>query len=354
MDKPRSAGDDAALYVVCDPVNWQVLEAALRTTFEKTVITPQSEKLFEVFWVAPDQFNTYATRGNLVILGILNQEGEINAQVGNMLAEQVKQKVIEGSAFYFTKESPWAKGQLLVVLADTSPELLAAKLASNKSLLYNIFYDRLVESQKIEMFALNEQTELSEKFLQQFGWSLRVQHDYQIQYQRPDNRFVMLRRSMPGIERWLFVHWIEDADPGWIDKAWVSKTRDKLTAKFYENDRVEPDYLEAGNVMFAGHPAYLVKGLWTNDQKVAGGPFRNYAFYDANSDRIYMVDIAVYHPSGKLRLSWAASRTIRRWMPANCIWSISTSMPTSLSSPHTGHQKRPRNLQKMPRTTATK
>jgi hypothetical protein len=84
-----------------------------------------------------------------------------------------------------------------------------------------------------------------------------------------------------------------------INKEWVINTRNRLTSKFYEKDRVEDHFLENANVMFAGRPAYLVKGLWANDEKVTGGPFRNYSFYDSDSKRIYMVDTAVWHPSGE-------------------------------------------------------
>jgi hypothetical protein len=128
---------------------------------------------------------------------------------------------------------------------------------------------------------------------------LRIQHDYLIEFKRPQSRFLMLRRSLPGTERWLFVHWIEDGDPSMINQDWVVNTRNKLTEKFYEKDKVEEEYIEYGNTMFAGRPAYLVSGLWSNDEKVTGGPFRNYTFYDSGTRRIYMVDIAVWHPSGE-------------------------------------------------------
>ncbi len=36
--------------------------------------------------------------------------------------------------------------------------------------------------------------------------------------------------------------------------------------------------------------------LWENEDKVAGGPFKNYTFYDSLSRRIYMIDLAVYAP----------------------------------------------------------
>ena len=58
-------------------------------------------------------------------------------------------------------------------------------------------------------------------------------------------------------------------------------------------------YTDARNVEFLGRPAVVLEGLWENDEKMAGGPFRNYTFYDKESGRIYQIDIAVYYPAGK-------------------------------------------------------
>ncbi|RMF65834.1 MAG: DUF4837 family protein [Calditrichaeota bacterium] len=297
--KTRGFGEGTELYVIADKENWKALEPTLREVFEHVVETPQPEKVFEVFWVPPERFNEFATRKNLVIIGTLNSQGEIDQKVAGMLSAGVKQKVLSGSAFVFPKKDPWAKNQLLVVLASPTPQDLEAKLKENKDYLYGLFETKLVEETTQQMYKTLEQKDLSEKLLKNYGWTLRVQHDYFINTERKQDRFVMLRRSLADRERWLFVHWIEDGDPSVIDQDWVVKTRNKLTAKFYEGDRINPDHVESKEVEFAGRPALLVQGLWENEQKMAGGPFRTYAFYDEESGRIYLVDIAVFHPAGK-------------------------------------------------------
>ncbi|MFQ5435205.1 MAG: DUF4837 family protein [Anaerolineae bacterium] len=104
---------------------------------------------------------------------------------------------------------------------------------------------------------------------------------------------------MPGRERWLFVHWIDDGDSSQINDEWAIQTRNKLTRKFYQNDYIDEKNTAAKRVNFLNRPAVMLEGLWANDENVAGGPFRNYTFYDEASGRIYMIDIAVFFPGGE-------------------------------------------------------
>ena len=113
----------------------------------------------------------------------------------------------------FPKENPWAKKQLLVVLASTGFSELQEKLQANKEYLYQLFKKKVLDETNAQMFSQLEQTELSDMLLEDYGWSLRIQHDYIINIERVQDRFVMLRRSLPGRERWLFVHWIDNGEP---------------------------------------------------------------------------------------------------------------------------------------------
>lgn len=296
--KPPASGEDNQLFVVSDSDNWAALEGSIKDVFEKVIKTPQPEKLFEVHWVPPEKFSQFATRKNIAIVGILNAEGEINEKVSNMLSPEVKAKVADGSAFVFPKENPWAEKQLLVVLASTGFAELQEKLQDNKDYLYQLFEKKVLDETNAQMFSQLEQTELSDKLLEDYGWSLRIQHDYFINIERVQDRFVMLRRSLPGRERWLFVHWIEDGNPNIINEEWAMNTRDKLTTKFYENDFIDRKHTASEEVDFLDRPALRLEGLWGNDEKIAGGPFRNYTFYDEQSGRIYMIDVAVWFPRG--------------------------------------------------------
>lgn len=296
--KPASVGGDTELYIVADAKDWEFLEPTLRDVFERVIETPQPERVFAAYRVSSEDFAEFATRKNLIILGTLDSPGELTQEIENMLSPEVRQRVEAGTAFVFPKKDAWADEQLLVVLVSNTLPELRDKLLENKEFLYDLFNNKLIEETTEQMFKQLEQTELERELLNKYGWTIRIQHDYIVNIERPQNRFVMLRRSLPGSERWLFVHWIDEGDASVISESWAIKTRNRLTKKFYENDRINEDYTHSKEIEFLGRPAVMLEGLWENVQKVIGGPFRNYSFYDLTSQRIYMVDIAVFFPGG--------------------------------------------------------
>ncbi len=304
--KPKSYGEGLQIFVVADAPTWEALQAPLRAVFEHSYFTPREEILFRLNWTPPEKFSEVAIRKNLLLVGLLGAEGEISGKVENMLSAAVKSRVEEGTAFVFPKEDPWSKGQHLLVLAGNSPEQLSAKLKNNANYLYSIFYERLRAATADKMFKKLEQKDVSEELLEKYGWTIRVQHDYFINIQRQDENFLMIRRSLSGRERWLFVNWIENGDSSLIDENWLIARRNAMTKKFYQGDvayeNEHNNYRRVTNVEFAGRPALQIEGLWVNDQDLAkgtGGPFRTYSFYDKGSGRIYIIDIAVWFPQGE-------------------------------------------------------
>ncbi|MCG8604111.1 DUF4837 family protein, partial [bacterium] len=202
--KPTGFGTDTQLFVVADSTNWLEMEETIREVFERTIRTPQPENVFEVQWVPPRLWGQYATRRNLVITGLLQSDGQIDTTVANMLAPQVRSKVEDGTAFFFPKENQWAEKQLLMILVSTTFDELKTKLLENKHQLYGYFEKKLLDETRAEMYEYLEQEDIANKFLEKYGWTMRVQHDYFLNTDREQDRFVMLRRSLPERERWLF------------------------------------------------------------------------------------------------------------------------------------------------------
>lgn len=295
--KPDSQGEITDIYVIADSTDWKVLEPALKEVFQKVIVTPQPEFVFELIWVSPENLGAHARKKNIILAGALQSESSVVSKVG--LSSEVKTRVAEGTAFAFPKPDQWAKSQLLLVLVSNTLAELEEKLLANKDFLYGLFEKRLLDETIRVMYSRLEQIEVEKELVQKFGWMVRVQHDYIINIERPQDRFVMLRRSLPGRERWLFVHWIDDGDSSIITPQWAVNTRNRLTEKFYEGDRINLQYTKADTIDFLGRRVLMLQGLWENGAKIIGGPFRNYSFYDADSRRVYMIDAAVLYPAGE-------------------------------------------------------
>lgn len=297
LQKPESLGDSTDIYVIADSSDWAFLQPTLIEVFQKEILTPQPEKVFELIWAPPDNFGEHAKKKNIILAGALQSQDGVISRVG--LSSEVKARVAAGTAFVFPKRDQWAKNQLLLVLVSNTLAELQDKMLDNKQFLYDLFKKKLIDETLEEMYSRLEQVKLEEELLEKFGWMVRVQHDYIINIERSQDRFVMLRRSLPGRERWLFVHWIDNGDSSQISKEWAINTRNRLTAKFYEGDRINEEYTKSDTIDFLGRRALKLEGLWENEEKVFGGPFRNYSFYDAASKRIYMIDAAVLYPGGE-------------------------------------------------------
>ena len=64
-----------------------------------------------------------------------------------------------------------------------------------------------------------EKKDIEGKFLRDYGWVIYVQADFVVALNKPEDKFVWLRRS-PGsdMERWIFIHWIDNATPDYLTR----------------------------------------------------------------------------------------------------------------------------------------
>ncbi len=114
------------------------------------------------------------------------------------------------------------------------------------------------------------------------GWAFFVQQD----------SIFALAKHYP--DRFFFVY-MEPA-PRTLDPWTLLDLRDRITEVYYEGDYVLRDTatlrFERGE--FLGQPAQIVYGVWQNDRRVLGGPFKSIAFNYNN--RFFLVDIGVFAP----------------------------------------------------------
>lgn len=311
--KRGAVGEETDVMVVADSTIFAGLQAELAAAIEQTRLTPQPEKQFTIKYLDPLDLSRATVRHYIIMIGLLNSSDKTSKQVYSMLSEPLLQQVRTGESFVFQKQSPWAEEQLLLVLVGQDLETLRQKIAENRKYLFDILQRDLFARTEKQVYSHYEQTDMERKLLQDFGWTLRVQHDYHLYGRDKEGKFVCLRRTSP--ERWLFVHWVDTPDEQIITKEWVVSRRKAIGSRYYEGDTIVDSLLITRETEFAGRWALQLEGLWENDEKVAGGPFTTYAFYDANARRAYLVDYAVFAPGQRkepfLRQLEVMARTFR-------------------------------------------
>ncbi len=293
--KPRGWWNEGVIAVMADSTDWEMLQGTLRSTFERVVRTPQIEKMYSVKYVTKPEFSRYTEYRHLVLVATLESHGEIGKIVERVVADpEIRKGVEEGRYYFFTQRGQWAKDQLMVILVAKDIPALRQQLNTNSQFIYDIFDTDFKERVREEMFERGEKKDLENTLMTSHGWRVRLQRDYYLVQNLPAEGFCWFRRLLP--ERWLFVRWIDGGDTTMLNTEWVVGERNRIGAEYYGADRIASQYFFSHRSTFLGREAQITTGLWENETKIAGGPFKNYTFYDPLQRRIYMVDIAVFAP----------------------------------------------------------
>lgn len=290
----ESVGDEKEIIVFADSSNYAALQTELGQAFEREISTPAPEKLFELQWRPLAHISSFAYKPRLILLGTAEGKDPASQRIRELLDERQREKVARGESYLFKTDEPWRRQQRLLILTALTLDTLRQHIAAHREELFELFDAPLTERLRAQLYSRMEQTELSKRILRDYGWSFRIPHDYFIFKEIPQENFLMLRRTNP--ERWLFVTWKGAVHFQGINVDSLIVWRNVIGRKFYENDRVaaaEHDVLQAD---FAGHSALQLSGLWENEEKIGGGPFRAWAFYEEDSKRIFLIDIAVFAP----------------------------------------------------------
>lgn len=297
-------GLEDEIYVIADSLEYEELRMAFESTFEKVIYTPQPEKLFTLKRVSLNEIEKYKTRKNIIIVAPMNSNSVASQFIQAIVDTAIKSQIMSNQMSQVIKYNLWAKKQLVVVLsAPDMQELEFNILKKSDNLLYafqKISDERLYESLYNAHY---EQKEIEGKLLKEHSWVIYVQADFSLAMNKPEDNFVWLRRSPNSdMERWIFIHWLNDATPAYLNADSIRSIRNKITNKYYRTSDdqsyvvIGEEYLTTNEVNFKGRYALLTQGLWELNTKGMGGPFINYTFFDEKTRRLYMVDGSIYAP----------------------------------------------------------
>lgn len=313
--RPDAVGPEGVVTVVIDSTLWEgTVGDALRASLGEYLGTlPAPERRFELQQVEIDsqrQLEQLQSRKNLVFVGPLADSSNVSNFLRARLPEDALQRVLTGDEVVYAKRPDlWRQRQMVVYLAAAEPDGLVDAIQARAADLVDAFDDVTRQRMTIDMFEKGRQEDLEERLLEEYGFTVNVQHDYFVAVDTTD--FVWLRRVLTDTWRSMFIHFEEDANPGLLSPEWIYATRDSLTreylqgnvAGFVQIDRRRP--LETETIEFLGHFGFETRGLWhmvgpDGEGNIVpygmGGPFVNYTFYDQESGRVYMIDGMVFAP----------------------------------------------------------
>ncbi|HMN18334.1 MAG TPA: DUF4837 family protein [Ignavibacteriaceae bacterium] len=303
VQKPATGFEDE-IYIVADSTEYEELKLALQSVFEVEINTPLPEKLFTLHRISSNQIDKAQRKKNIVIVAPLNSGSYTSQYIKSITDKEVQQKLETDNDFILSKYDLWARGQLVTILSASNMQELEFKILRNKDNLLFAYQKESDKRLKESLYSPKyERKAIEGLLLRDYGWMVYVQADFKLAKNDKEDKFVWLRRS-PGsdMERWIFVHWIDDATPEYLNADSIKSIRNRLTEKFYQTADdsayvvIADSFYTTSEVNFNNRYALYTQGLWELNIKGMGGPFINYTFYDEKSRRLYMLDGSIYAP----------------------------------------------------------
>lgn len=303
--KLNATGQADEIIVFADSLVWQALQPVVSEVFQDTIYTPLPEPWFTLRREPFERYSEFETHKNRIVLGTLDGQGPVSDFIRASLAPEVRTMVEQGKEYVFNKYDSKRRFQLLMFLVGTDTLSLRSAMKTRAvDLLY--YFRKLALERERELIGEDRKyhkQDIEWRLLESYGWTMWVQNDYFVARDSAQSNFVWLRRANPSdIERWIFVHWIDNFDPKMLNEKFVYRLRDSLTQKFMrtvsDSEWVEiaPFNLVTERETFLNRFALVTRGNWRFSDKSGGGPFLNYSMYDDSSRRFYMLDASIFAP----------------------------------------------------------
>ncbi|MCF6268710.1 MAG: DUF4837 family protein [Melioribacteraceae bacterium] len=297
-------GDD--IIVIADSSLYYELEAEMLHVFEKIIYTPQAENLFNLQRENFRKLRKLQNRKNIIILGVLDSDDNTSKYIKATLDSSVTELVKNNEESFINKNNLWAKDQLVMFLISNSVEELKKNiLKKNEELLYSF---RQASNQRLfsKLYKPNlELKKMKADIFSKYDWTLYIQPAVNLAISDSANNFVWLRSGRnTDLERWMFVHWIENANAKYLNNDSLIDIRNRITQKYFRvsDDSVYVDIAfgmskpMVSQANFNGRYALMSQGFWKFSDKSGGGPFISYSFLDKKNNRFYMIDASIYAP----------------------------------------------------------
>jgi len=245
---------------------------------------PQKEGLFS-FMLAPDtlieQFNKYHT---LILYGSLQDEF-----IDILLDSKAKETTKTDTFTLFKLDDVWAKGQLVIILAVSSPNYIQQAMNKYQNLISKIleenYYTRIKDNHYSK--ALDKKVK---KILRKYGITFDVGKGWLIDSTYKDENFIFIHAHFPDRSIFFYKEAIDEE----LTSSFMLDKRDSLTKRYYNGDYLLRDLTSPEKIEFKGMTGLRMKGVWQNDSLVAGGPFISY--FLTKNDTLYVIDGMLFNP----------------------------------------------------------
>jgi hypothetical protein len=291
-----AGGERDVIVVLAQDSEWARSEEVLRKALEREVYTPNREKIYELMHGQPEMLSSYIYAKNLILIGDIGSSTEASNLIETLLTEEALAKVKRNEAYIFEKENPWAFAQYLMVIASPGEPGAAEIVEKNSDLIFQFFENASHKRAKWLIYSGGREHDRERALQKKAHVSMELPIGFYMKELDTVETFATFVRKFPY--RLISIGW-SDTLLEVLSLEDACRKRDSIATRYFEKDSVVKDQTEGRQVDFLGRKAYKIEGIWENNEKVMGGPFRTYFFNDTLHDRSYFIDIHVFAPGKK-------------------------------------------------------
>lgn len=327
-----SIGAIDEVIVVMDSTQWSSETAmAIEETFGKGIETlpgyePTYRLIFRDFR-SNSELDDLRRHKNLIFAAPIDDNTNVASLIRAILSDEIETRVRQDESFAFPIPDRWVRDQWVLILTSTDDDALSEKIVNSEKSLVGNLLEREFIRRKNEVFRRGEQVAISDSLWQNYGWKVRMQHDY-IWTIREDNAAVF-RRYLAENDRWILAWWQDNvSNIDFINDQWINATRDSLLQTYIQGERegsyVTTEYRRAvitENVVRDDRIiGFETLGTWRMTNDFMGGPFVNFFYYDPETERLFMIEYGQFAPSVGKRRFVRQFRAMGRTFESDSTW----------------------------------
>lgn len=274
------------------------------------MVRPESR--FRVEPIPIDLFEANRDWKAIAVLTDLSAPGFLAEAVTHLISAEQRAAMAARDVDFRLIENAWAKGQCVLLVHAKSSLALSAFLEQSGTNLARNFDEALQVAIGPAVLAGGEDKNMEAYVRRNYGFDIGIPRGY-MTGEDAEGRVVRLYRVISGEPaRYVLIHWMPLSErPNSFGE--LLTLRNRLGETYYQGDHVLEERTEIREGTFQNEPAWVIQGVWQNDNFYIGGPFRTFAF--ERGDRYFLLDVAVYNPPGSklpyLRETLAIARTFR-------------------------------------------
>lgn len=288
-----AAGNDDVIIVIAEENNWNVTQDYLNETFAKPIYTPQKEQLYTLKWVEPGEFETYRMYKNVILISQFEVSSTLTPLLKTTVSDSALTRIRNTPGTYYSRRNAYADGQELMIIVGKSDGDVQSRIRLNETEMLAIMESQTAKRLTSFIYRIGEQTKLADAYFKQYGWYMRLMHDYLELKNDPDQQVVWLGRDYPY--RWIVVYSIPAPDTFDLPVA-GKQMLENVYGKLIPEVKLSMTYFTMQESWLNNHSALEFRGLWEHKTEIQGGPFIAYSFYAPEQDKLFLLTGIVWAP----------------------------------------------------------